>query len=173
MDIILRDMKILRIMKRVFPCGMVLLLSFVLCFFILVKDEQVEEEGLQVQKLGMVDNLRQNKDVPSTPNSESITTNVVISTAMPKCIQIDIAMFDKYGEPLSKPRISMGGRDMTPMDVYNRVIECKDKYDSEFSVLIRADFKTPHAAVKDVMDACTKAGIWKISFMAVSADKME
>ena len=67
----------------------------------------------------------------------------------------------------------MGDRDMTPMDVYNRVIERKDKYGFEFPVLIRADFETPHAAVKDVMDACTKAGIWKISLMAVAEDKTD
>ena len=99
---------------------------------------------------------------------------VITADSLPaEHMQIDIAVFDKDGRRLAKPRISMGDRDMTPMDVYNRVIERKDKYGSEFPVLIRADFETPHAAVKDVMDACTKAGIWKISFMAVAEDKTD
>jgi len=46
-----------------------------------------------------------------------------------------------------------------------------DKLKREFPVLIRADFDTPHSAVRDVMDACTKAKIWKISFMAIGEDK--
>ena len=99
---------------------------------------------------------------------------VITADSLPaEHMQIDIAAFDKDGRRLAKPRISMGDRDMTPMDVYNRVIERKDKYGSEFPVLIRADFETPHAAVKDVMDACTKAGIWKISLMAVAEDKTD
>jgi len=34
-------------------------------------------------------------------------------------------------------------------------------------VLIRADAKTKHAAVRKVMDACSAAGIWKIKFTAL------
>ena len=99
---------------------------------------------------------------------------VITADSLPaEHMQIDVAAFGKDGRRLAKPRISMGDRDMTPMDVYNRVIERKDKYGSEFPVLIRADFETPHAAVKDVMDACTKAGIWKISLMAVAEDKTD
>ena len=88
-------------------------------------------------------------------------------------MQIDIAAFDKDGRRLKNPRISMGDRDLTPQDVYDRVKARMDKYGYEFPVLIRADFETPHRAVKDVMDACTKAGIWKISFMAIHEDKTE
>ena len=99
---------------------------------------------------------------------------VITADSLPaEHMQIDIAAFDKDGRRLAKPRISMGDRDMTPMDVYNRVMDRKEKYGPEFPVLIRADFETPHAAVKDVMDACTKADIWKISFMAVAEDKTD
>jgi len=37
----------------------------------------------------------------------------------------------------------------------------------EVPVLIRADARVKHEAVKKVMDACTAAGIWKIKFTAL------
>ncbi len=88
-------------------------------------------------------------------------------------MQIDIASFDEEGRRLAKPRISMGDRTLTPQDVFERVKARKEKYGFEFPVLIRADFETPHSAVKDVMDQCTRAGIWKISFMAIAEDKTD
>ena len=64
----------------------------------------------------------------------------------------------------------MGDRDMTPDEIGRRVKE-KFRKIGEFPVLIRADFAVPHGAVAKVMNACTAAGIWKISFMAVQEDK--
>ena len=69
-----------------------------------------------------------------------------------------------------KPRISMGDRDITPAEISRRVTERVRKY-KDFPVLVRADFAVPHSAVKQVMDACTSAGIWKISFQAIGEDK--
>ena len=89
----------------------------------------------------------------------------------PDHMQIDIASVDKNGRRLKTPRISMGDRTLTKEQVYERVKARYDKYNREFPVLIRADVETPHSAVRDVMDACTKAKIWKISFMAVAEDK--
>ena len=89
----------------------------------------------------------------------------------PDHMQIDIASVGKDGKRLKTPRISMGDREMTKDEVYARVKARHDKYNREFPVLIRADFETPHSAVRDVMDACAKAGIWRLSFMAVREDK--
>ena len=89
----------------------------------------------------------------------------------PDHMQIDIASVDKSGRKLKTPRISMGDRTLTKEQVYERVKARYDKLKREFPVLIRADFDTPHSAVRDVMDACTKAKIWKISFMAIGEDK--
>ena len=89
----------------------------------------------------------------------------------PERMQIDIASVDKNGRRLQKPRISMGDREMEPAEITERVKARIDRYGHDFPVLIRADFATPPARVRDVMDACTKAGIWKISFMAVAEDK--
>ena len=82
----------------------------------------------------------------------------------PEHIQIDMA---KDG------RISMGDRTILPDEVYRRVKARYDKYHRDFPVLIRADFATQHKEVRQVMDACTKAKIWRISFMAVSEDKTD
>ncbi|HBJ59838.1 MAG TPA: hypothetical protein DDY72_05265 [Verrucomicrobia bacterium] len=80
----------------------------------------------------------------------------------PEHMRIDIAQ---------NGRISMGDVTLTPDDVYRRVKARYDKLHREFPVLIRADFATQHEAVRKVMDACTKAKIWRISFMAIGEDK--
>ena len=82
----------------------------------------------------------------------------------PSHMQIDIGLRN------GKPRISMGDRDITPAEISRRVTERVRKY-KDFPVLVRADFAVPHSAVKQVMDACTSAGIWKISFQAIGEDK--
>ncbi len=63
-------------------------------------------------------------------------------------------------------RISMGNVTKTPEDVRKIVAERKRKF-GEFPVMIRADWRCRHEFVKRVMDACTAAGIWKLSFVAV------
>ncbi len=70
----------------------------------------------------------------------------------------------------AKGRISMGDRTLTPEEIQRRVAERKKKI-GEFPILIRADFATQHKDVAKVMNACTAAGIWKLSFMAVGEDK--
>ncbi|MBO6167727.1 MAG: biopolymer transporter ExbD [Kiritimatiellae bacterium] len=72
----------------------------------------------------------------------------------------------------AKGRISMGDRTLTPDEVQRRVAERKKKLGgAEFPIIIRADFATQHKDVAKVMNACTAAGIWKLSFMAVGEDK--
>ena len=83
----------------------------------------------------------------------------------PTHMMIDIGV-DKKG----KARISMGDRDVTPDEISRRVKEKMRKV-GEFPVLIRADYAVKHSAVERVMNACTAAGLWKISFVAVGEDK--
>ena len=64
-------------------------------------------------------------------------------------------------------RISMCNFTITPNDIRQRVRDRKRKFGSEFPVLIRADYRTQHRYVKEVMDACTVEGVWKLSFVAV------
>ncbi len=79
----------------------------------------------------------------------------------PTHMQIDIS---------DKGRISMGDRTLTPDEIQRRVAEKRKKI-GEFPIMIRADFNTRHKDVAKVMNACTAAGIWKLSFMAIGEDK--
>ena len=45
------------------------------------------------------------------------------------------------------------------------------KHGSEFPCLIRADYRTMHSQVKEVMDICGQAGLWKLSFVAIQEHK--
>ena len=87
----------------------------------------------------------------------------------PTHMQIDIGVVQK-GPNKGKPRISMGDREISPEEIGRRVKEKMRKV-GEFPVMIRADYAVPHYAVAKVMNACTAAGIWKISFVAVQEDK--
>jgi biopolymer transport protein ExbD len=64
-------------------------------------------------------------------------------------------------------RISMCNVTITPSQVSRRVKERKMKWGDQFPVLIRADYRAKHKYVKEVMDACTQEGVWKLSFVAV------
>jgi biopolymer transport protein ExbD len=87
----------------------------------------------------------------------------------PSHLQIDIGLYPD-GPKKGRPRISMGDRDITAAQIGQRVKDRLKKY-KDFPVLVRADFAVPHSAVRQVMDACTAAGVWKISFQAVVEDK--
>ena len=82
----------------------------------------------------------------------------------PTHMMIDVGV-DRKG----KARISMGDRDVSPDEISRRVKEKMRKV-GEFPVLIRADYAVQHSAVARVMNACTAAGLWKISFVAVGED---
>ena len=83
----------------------------------------------------------------------------------PTHMMIDVGV-DRNG----KARISMGDRDVSPDEISRRVKEKMRKV-GEFPVLIRADYAVQHSAVARVMNACTAAGLWKISFVAIGEDK--
>ena len=48
-----------------------------------------------------------------------------------------------------------------------------NRHGNEFPVLIRADRRAQHEKVRKVMDICTSAGIWKLSFVAVQEHKAQ
>ena len=87
----------------------------------------------------------------------------------PTHMMIDVGIVQK-GPKAGRPRISMGDRELTADEISRRVKEKMRKV-GEFPVLIRADYAVPHWAVARVMNACTAAGIWKISFVAIGEDK--
>ena len=46
-----------------------------------------------------------------------------------------------------------------------------NRHGNKFPVLIRADKSVSHDKVKEIMDLCTGAGIWKLSFVAIQEHK--
>ena len=86
----------------------------------------------------------------------------------PGYMVIDVAK-EKKGEKFG--RISISDVTLTPEEIVERVTQRKKQRGGlEFPILIRADFETKHESVRRVMDACTKAGIWKLSFVAVQEE---
>ena len=53
--------------------------------------------------------------------------------------------------------------------IRNNINYRRNRVGGDFPILIRADYRAQHDHVKRVMDICTKAGIWKLSFVAVQA----
>lgn len=63
--------------------------------------------------------------------------------------------------------ISIGRTPLSP-DLLTRILKKAVKDSRQpVPVVIRGDFDTRHKSVKDVMDACAKAQIWKIKFAAL------
>ncbi len=69
-------------------------------------------------------------------------------------------------------RISIHNATLSPQllttIIKNRIVRHNS---NEFPVLIKADRRSQHDQVKRVMDICTAAGIWKLSFVAVQEHK--
>lgn len=85
----------------------------------------------------------------------------IIEEMDPKTTVIEI---DKNGW------ISMHGAPVKPQILYNMLKNKFAKY-NQFPILIRADYRTQHRHIKQVMDLCTKIGLWRINFAAINEHK--
>lgn len=85
----------------------------------------------------------------------------IIEKEDPKSITIEV---DKGG------RISIRNAQFT-LSKLQSIIKNRYRTFGEYQVYIRADKETKHADVKSVMDICTDAGIWRVSFIAMNEDK--
>lgn len=70
-------------------------------------------------------------------------------------------------------RISIHNATVSPSMLTTMIHNRIRRHGPEFPVLIRADRRTQHEKVRKVMDICTAAGIWKLSFLAVQEHKSE
>jgi len=68
-------------------------------------------------------------------------------------------------------RISMYNFRFSDDEIRNVLRGRVNRMGADFPILIRADRRTPHEHVKRVMDLCTEAGVWKLSFVAVQDHK--
>jgi len=111
-----------------------------------------------VVTLKMTADVNQDIKLEDGKHGETITQD----TKTPTTIEIEV---DRRGG------ISIHNARMTAADL--RVI-MRNRYNrlGPHPVLIRADFRTPHEKVKQVMDICTESGISKVSFVAVQEHKV-
>lgn len=64
-------------------------------------------------------------------------------------------------------RISIARVYMSPEYLYSAMRKTVAEHGQSVPVIIRADGVTRHESVRAVMDACTRAGLWKVKFSAV------
>ena len=67
----------------------------------------------------------------------------------------------------NKGRISIARTYMSSDFLYTVMRKTVADHGQSTPVVIRGDGLTKHDAIKSVMDACTRAGIWKVKFAAV------
>ena len=70
-------------------------------------------------------------------------------------------------------RISIHNAILTPTVLRTIIKNRINRHGYEFPVLIRADRRARHEEVRRVMDICTGAGIWKLSFLAIQEHKAQ
>ncbi|MDA3800012.1 MAG: biopolymer transporter ExbD [Kiritimatiellae bacterium] len=85
----------------------------------------------------------------------------IIEKEDPMSITVEV---DKRGH------ISIKNAQFTLPKLQSIIVNRRKKF-GEFPVFIRADKETKHADVKSVMDICTEAGLWRVSFVAMNEDK--
>ena len=84
-------------------------------------------------------------------------------------------------KPSEKPRLSVnvlvdgtllfGGRQVTADELRSQLAERKSDKGEEVEVRIRGDRGTPYKHVEPVMLACTRAGIWNVSYSVFQKEK--
>jgi biopolymer transport protein ExbD len=82
----------------------------------------------------------------------------------PSTLQIEL---DRRG------RISINNATLSEPMLFTIIRNRINRHGNEFPVLIRADRRAQHEKVRKVMDICTSAGIWKLSFVAVQEHKAQ
>ncbi|MBO7166326.1 MAG: biopolymer transporter ExbD [Kiritimatiellae bacterium] len=68
-------------------------------------------------------------------------------------------------------RVSISNITLTDKMLADKIKERKNKYGSDFPCMIRADHRTPHKYVANVMNVCAAVGVWKLSFVAIQEHK--
>lgn len=68
-------------------------------------------------------------------------------------------------------RISINNATLTPAMLASILNQRVERLGTNFPLLIRADKRTHHEKVREVMNVCTARGLWKISFVALIEKK--
>lgn len=109
---------------------------------------------------------------------------VVISLAEKKNEEIQLAMgphgpllkeTDRNIRPLvievdKRGHLSMQGIRLT-RSTLEQIVRYRRNRLGDYPVMIRADYRAQHKDVRAVMDLCTRAGLWRVSFTAIKEKK--
>jgi len=69
-------------------------------------------------------------------------------------------------------RISINNQSLTDAQLRGVLHRRRAKF-TKFPVMIRADYRTPHRYVRNVMDICASMGIARVSFVAIQDPRTE
>jgi len=106
--------------------------------------------------------LKMVKDINEEIVLEDGKHGPIIKEMPPQTLEIEV---DKRGV------ISIHNAKMDVNMLYTILVNRVNRFGTNFPLLIRADRETRHQKVKEVMDLCTRAGVWKLSFVAVQEHK--
>jgi biopolymer transport protein ExbD len=106
--------------------------------------------------------LKMTKDMNEEIVLEDGKHGPIIKEMPPQTLEIEV---DRRGV------ISIHNAKMDKSMLYTILINRVRKMGNTFPILIRADRNTKHEKVKEVMDLCTRAGVWKLSFVAIQEHK--
>jgi biopolymer transport protein ExbD len=73
---------------------------------------------------------------------------------------------------LENGQLLVANRPIAPAELVTLLIERKQVHGNELEVRIRSDRSVPYQHVEPIMLACTKAGIWKISYAVFRRDNL-
>jgi biopolymer transport protein ExbD len=105
--------------------------------------------------------IKMEQDINPEIELEEAVHGPVIEKEDPRTLTVEV---DRRGW------ISIHGAQLSRRKLYDIM---KDRYrrHGSFPVLIRGDYRTQHRDIREVMDICTGAGIWRISFAAIQERK--
>ena len=78
-----------------------------------------------------------------------------------------------FGGTLNRPVYSLSGAVLSVTDLKRLMKQTVARRGTNVTVLIRADKDAHHEDVRQAMNACTEAGIWNVSFLAVKKPAAE
>jgi len=98
-------------------------------------------------------NVKDRIVLPTAPNGVAVTSNS-------DDFRIDV---EKNGS------IGLSGMATTDSELYDFIVKAMAQTGKgrDLNVVIRGDLGSKHKAIKKVMDVCSRAGIWKIKFVAI------
>lgn len=106
--------------------------------------------------------LKMTKDINEEIVLEDGKHGMTIKEMPPQTLEIEV---DKRGI------ISIHNAKMNRDVLYTILVNRVRRHGNNFPILIRGDRDTKHVKIKEVMDLCTRAGVWKLSFVAIQEHK--